>query len=169
MGRLKGAQPAPLWSACLEHTPVGPVWAGVTASGVARVRIGYAIPSSAAGAPPTWLGEVLEQLAAYFLGRRTVFDLPLDWQDLSDFRRVALRAVQEIPYGQTRTYRQIAERIGRPQAVRAVGGANAANPLPIIVPCHRVIGSDGELHGFAAPDGIATKAALLRLEGMNGQ
>jgi len=106
------------------------------------------------------------QLTEYFDGRRKSFDLPLR-PDGTEFQLDVLRELQKIPYGTTVSYRDIAERIGRPKAVRAVGAANGRNPLPIVIPCHRVIGSSGDLTGFGG--GLATKEALLRLELENSQ
>jgi len=102
------------------------------------------------------------QLAEYFAGRRASFDLPLDFAG-TDFQKEVWRALLTIPFGETRTYAQIARQVGRPAAVRAVGAANGKNPLSIVAPCHRVIGSNGELTGFAG--GLDAKAYLLRLEG----
>lgn len=107
-----------------------------------------------------------QQLTEYFEGQRKSFDLPLR-PDGTEFQLDVLRELQKIPYGTTVSYRDIAERIGRPKAVRAVGAANGRNPLPIIIPCHRVIGSSGDLTGFGG--GLATKEALLRLELENSQ
>ena len=101
------------------------------------------------------------QLAEYFNGRRRTFELPLAPQATA-FQRKVLEALQAIPYGETRTYKDIAAVIGRPKAVRAVGAANANNPIPIIIPCHRVVGSDGSLTGFGG--GLDAKRKLLRLE-----
>jgi len=102
-----------------------------------------------------------EQLAAYFAGELTVFDLPLAPQG-TEFQQRVWRALRDIPYGETISYAELARRIGKPQAVRAVGGANGRNPISIIVPCHRVIGSDGALTGFGG--GIERKRWLLRHE-----
>ncbi len=102
------------------------------------------------------------QLAQYFAGRRKSFDLELDPAG-TDFQKKVWRALLTIPYGETRTYAEIARQIGNPTAVRAVGAANGRNPLSSVAPCHRVIGSSGELTGFAG--GLAVKAKLLRLEG----
>ncbi|HMN58836.1 MAG TPA: methylated-DNA--[protein]-cysteine S-methyltransferase [Anaerolinea sp.] len=154
-----------LWSGRLSSTPIGPVWAAVSSLGLARVSIGAPLATTGEGHAPETLASALEQLREYFQRRRERFDLPVDWSGLAPFNLLALQAAAHIPYGQVRTYAQLAEQIGRPDAARAVGGAMAANPLPIVVPCHRVIGSDGKLHGYAAPDGIQTKAYLLRLEG----
>ncbi len=102
------------------------------------------------------------QLQEYFAGQRQRFDLPLGAQGTA-FQHSVWRALGEIPYGELRSYRDIACQIGRDKAVRAVGAANGRNPLPIVVPCHRVIGSDGSLTGFAG--GLAIKRQLLMLEG----
>ncbi len=104
------------------------------------------------------------QLAEYFSGERKEFDLPLSYSG-TDFQVSVLEALQQIPYGETASYADVAKRIGRPKAVRAVGAANGRNPIPIIVPCHRVIGSSGDLTGFGG--GLDTKEALLRLEAEN--
>lgn len=101
------------------------------------------------------------QLEDYFDGRRTDFDLPLAL-DGTDFQRRVWAALRQIPYGHTVTYRQLAERIGRPSAARAVGLANGRNPVSIIVPCHRVVGATGELTGYAG--GLERKRWLLELE-----
>jgi len=104
---------------------------------------------------------VVLQLTEYFGGSRREFDLPLDPQ-VTEFQGLVLAALQAIPYGETRSYREIAEAIGKPTALRAVGGANASNPLPIVIPCHRVIGSGGDLTGFGG--GMEAKRYLLDLE-----
>ncbi len=102
-----------------------------------------------------------EQLSAYFAGERKSFDLNLK-PGGTEFQMQVLEELQKIPYGTTLSYGDIAKRIGRPKAVRAVGAANGRNPIPIIIPCHRVIGSSGDMTGFGG--GIPTKEALLRLE-----
>ena len=101
------------------------------------------------------------QLDAYFAGERTSFDLPLDLQG-TPFQQDAWRALAEIPFGQTRSYAQQAALLGRPRAFRAVGAANGRNPVSIVLPCHRVVGSDGSLTGFAG--GVETKRWLLEHE-----
>jgi methylated-DNA-[protein]-cysteine S-methyltransferase len=105
--------------------------------------------------------EARRQLVEYFAGTRDRFDLELDFNG-TEFQRQVWRALLDIPYGETRSYREIAIQIGRPAAVRAVGAANGKNPISIIAPCHRVIGASGHLTGFAG--GIAVKARLLALE-----
>ena len=106
--------------------------------------------------------EAARQLQAYFDARLRRFDLTLDMQG-TDFQKRVWRELDGIPYGETRSYRQIAEAIGSPQSVRAVGAANGANPIPIVVPCHRVIGSTGKLVGYGG--GLPLKKRLLALEG----
>jgi methylated-DNA-[protein]-cysteine S-methyltransferase len=103
----------------------------------------------------------IRQLTEYFAGERHEFDLPLRL-DGTEFQLLVLEELRRIPYGETTSYGAIAARIGRPKAVRAVGAANGRNPIPIVVPCHRVIGSGGDLTGFGG--GLDTKEALLRLE-----
>jgi methylated-DNA-[protein]-cysteine S-methyltransferase len=105
--------------------------------------------------------EVIRQLQAYFRGELKEFDLPLTMEG-TDFQLRVWNTLRAIPYGETISYAQLAGRIGNPKAVRAVGLANGSNPIPIIVPCHRVIGSDGSLTGFGG--GLSTKKKLLDLE-----
>lgn len=102
------------------------------------------------------------QLSEYFAGRRERFDLPLAPAG-TEFQLSVWRGLRKIPYGRTWSYAELADRIGRPRAMRAVGAANGANPLPIVVPCHRVIGADGSLTGFGG--GLPAKRLLLELEG----
>ncbi len=107
----------------------------------------------------------LRQVREYLAGRRTRFDLPVDMSLMSDFQRQVLSAALRIPRGQYRTYHEIAQAIGKPKAARAVGQALGHNPIPIVIPCHRVLGSDGSLHGYSGGGGVKTKAWLLKLEG----
>jgi methylated-DNA-[protein]-cysteine S-methyltransferase len=107
------------------------------------------------------VGEAIRQLREYFAGARTDFDLPLAPEG-TEFQRSVWRRLQEIPYGETISYGELARRIGNPQASRAVGSANGSNPIPIVIPCHRVIGSNGKLTGFGG--GLPVKEALLGLE-----
>ncbi len=109
------------------------------------------------------LTQAILQLNEYFVGTRQIFSLPLRPSG-TPFQLSVWRALAEIPYGHTRTYRDIAILLGRPSATRAIGAANGQNPLPIFVPCHRVIGSNGSLTGFGG--GLDVKLALLRLEGV---
>jgi len=111
------------------------------------------------------LQEALAQLEAYFAGELREFDLPLTPEG-TPFQRKVWEALRDIPWGETRSYSELAAAIGRPTASRAVGAANGKNPLPIVIPCHRVIGSTGKLTGFGG--GLDVKAGLLRLEGYEG-
>jgi methylated-DNA-[protein]-cysteine S-methyltransferase len=113
---------------------------------------------------PDRLDQARRELDLYFEGKLTEFDLPLDWQLSKDFRRRALRAIDRIPYGRTRSYTEIARSAGNERAVRAAGTACGANPIPIVVPCHRVLRTSGALGGYGG--GLPMKEALLRLEGI---
>ena len=124
----------------------------------ARVPLG---PMEEAPAHPV-LCEAERQLTEYFSGRRTRFTIPLDFMGGTPFQKKVWLALTAIPFGQTRSYAQLAAQIGHPAAVRAVGAANGKNPISIIAPCHRVIGSNGKLTGFAG--GLKAKEFLLALE-----
>jgi O-6-methylguanine DNA methyltransferase len=108
------------------------------------------------------MNQAAEELRAYFAGNLRVFSVPLDMQG-TDFQVSVWNQLVKIPYGETRSYSQVAEAVGRPKAVRAVGAANSNNPIAIIVPCHRVIGSGGKLTGYGG--GLPLKKRLLELEG----
>jgi len=123
-----------------------------------RVRLGPVTE----GPDSDVLERTEQQLGEYFAGTRTCFELDLDFSG-TDFQKKVWQALLTIPFGETRTYSQIALQIGSPAAVRAVGAANGKNPISIIAPCHRVIGVSGELTGFAG--GLAAKELLLKLEG----
>ena len=113
---------------------------------------------------PAELDEVRRELDLYFAGKLDHFDLPLDWRLSSGFRRRVLRAIDRIPYGQSRTYREMARRAGNERAVRAAGSACGSNPIPLVVPCHRVLRTSGALGGYGG--GLPMKQALLELEGV---
>ena len=139
-------------------SPIGPLLAA--RDGQAIIEIHF----SPASARDDWsrnddkFDDVRRALDDYFAGRRTTFDLPLEPRG-TDFQKSVWRALLDIPFGATTTYGAIAHRIGKPEAIRAVGAANGANPLPIVVPCHRVIGSNGSLTGFGG--GLPVKRWLL--------
>jgi methylated-DNA-[protein]-cysteine S-methyltransferase len=136
------------------------VYAGVT--GIRAIEINPRRPAvGSSNQDNPLLTAAAAQLQEYFAGRRRRFDLPLDPQG-TEFQRRVWKALEAIPYGQTRNYRQVAESVGAPRAVRAVGAANGRNPLPIVVPCHRVIGADGKLVGYAG--GLPVKRVLLDIE-----
>jgi methylated-DNA-[protein]-cysteine S-methyltransferase len=113
---------------------------------------------------PARFEHARRELDLYFEGKLTRFDLPLDWQLSRDFRRRVLRAISRIPYGQTRSYTQMAASAGNERAVRAAGTACGSNPIPVVVPCHRVLRSGGALGGYGG--GLPMKQALLELEGV---
>lgn len=108
------------------------------------------------------LWQTAAQLHEYFSGQRVTFDVPLNPKGTA-FQCRVWAALRDIPFGQTRSYKQIAQAVGKPNAAQAVGGANARNPIPIITPCHRVIGKDGRMVGFSG--GMDTKVHLLKIEG----
>jgi methylated-DNA-[protein]-cysteine S-methyltransferase len=104
-------------------------------------------------------------LRRYFAGERVSFDLPLDLSGSTEFQASVYRAVSRIPYGCVMSYGDVAKEIGRPRAARGVGSAMAANPLPVIIPCHRVVGASGDLTGYSGPGGVVSKKWLLEMEG----
>jgi methylated-DNA-[protein]-cysteine S-methyltransferase len=113
---------------------------------------------------PAELDRVRRELDLYFAGKLDRFDLPLDWQLSGGFRRRVLRAIDRIPYGQTRSYTEMARKAGNERAVRAAGTACGSNPIPLVVPCHRVLRTGGALGGYGG--GLPMKQALLELEGV---
>ncbi len=114
-------------------------------------------------ASPGALARVRRELEEYFAGRRRAFDVRVDVGWLAPFQRLVLEELARVPYGETATYGALATRVGRPRAARAVGGALNRNPIPIVLPCHRVVGATGDLVGYAG--GLERKRALLALEG----
>ncbi len=153
---------------CYLGTPIGELLLAGECDALSM--IGFPKGSMRRDPEPDWiyneepLKKARTQLVEYFAGERKDFDLPLKLSG-TEFQVSVLEALLDIPYGETTSYGAIAKQIGRPKAVRAVGAANGRNPLPIIVPCHRVIGSSGDLTGFGG--GLDTKEALLRLEAEN--
>lgn len=145
---------------CFE-TPIGPM-ALEGEDALTRLWLPGTLPDGRGrGEETPLLRAAREELLAYFAGERRDFDLPLDPAG-TDFQRAVWEALRAIPYGGTRTYGEIAAAVGRPKAVRAVGQANHVNPLPIFIPCHRVVGKNGALTGYAG--GLDLKRALLALE-----
>ncbi|MFB7484666.1 methylated-DNA--[protein]-cysteine S-methyltransferase [Streptomyces anulatus] len=154
-------------------SPVGKLLLAATAKGLVRVAydgedhdrvleaLGQKISPRILHAPQR-LDEAAREIDEYFARRRRVFDLTLDLSLSSGFRRLVQTHLPEIEYGQTRSYRDMAELVGNPRAVRAVGSACATNPLPIVVPCHRVLRTDGTLGGYIG--GLDAKTTLLDLE-----
>lgn len=110
------------------------------------------------------LAPVLQEVQDFLDGDRQNFDLSIDWRGMTDFQIAVRRAVMALPYGETASYGEIAARVGNPRAARAVGAVQASNPISFIIPCHRVLGADGSLHGYGGFGGLETKAWLLELE-----
>ena len=135
---------------------------GLVAIDVRNVRVASDLETSASA--QKILSATKKQLEQYFAGKRTTFDIPLDLQG-TEFQQQAWRALCRIPYGKTISYGQQAKNIKKPKAFRAVGSANGKNPIPIIVPCHRVVASDGSLGGYSL--GLKMKKQLLALEGVS--
>jgi methylated-DNA-[protein]-cysteine S-methyltransferase len=157
---------------CTDYaSPLGPVLLAATDRGLAGVWfVGQRHGPDRSGwredpAHPV-LREAIAQLADYFAGKRTAFELPLDLQAGTPFQQSVWAALQAIPPGATTSYAELARRLGRPQAARAIGAAVGRNPVSIVVPCHRVLGTGGALTGYAG--GLERKTALLRLEHVPG-
>jgi methylated-DNA-[protein]-cysteine S-methyltransferase len=159
---------------CID-SPVGAVLVAATHRGLVRIAFGDFFDAdkviddlSRRISPrvlevPAYFDAVRRELDEYFQGRRTSFDLPLDWQLTRGFGRQVLRKTAEIPYGDVSTYSMVAAAAGSPRAYRAAGNALGSNPIPIVVPCHRVLHSGGGLGGYGG--GLERKEFLLRLEG----
>lgn len=148
-------------------SPVGPLLLAADSAGLRLIE--FHAPRHPVPPGADWregdsdvLRETQRQLDEYFDCRRRMFDLPLALHG-TEFQRTVWQTLAAIPYGQTISYAQLASRVGRPTAMRAVGAANGRNPLPIVLPCHRVIGANGSLTGFGG--GLPTKQFLLELEG----
>lgn len=158
------------WHTTID-SPIGPL--GLVATDRGLRAVSWRDEETSVELPPDMLdgsdhpvlARAAAQLAEYFRGERTRFDLPLDLRG-TEFQVAAWRALDDIPYGSTRSYGEQAALIGRPRAVRAIGQANGRNPVPIVLPCHRVIGANGSLVGFGG--GLDTKTLLLQHEGALG-
>lgn len=144
-------------------SPVGPLLLVASEDALTRIDFGGASPGGGESKRSPVLALAKRELGDYFRGKLREFTVPLAPEGTA-FQRDVWNALLALPFGATTTYGEIALRIGRPAAVRAVGAANGANPIPIIIPCHRVIGRDGSLTGYGG--GIAIKQFLLRLEGV---
>ncbi len=157
------------------RTPLGNFWVAVSDLGLVAVEWGQTQAEfedylsrrfkRTTEVSPDAIHEASAQVMDYLSGKRQSFSLVIDWTVLRQFQQSVLHATCKIPYGETRTYKEIAMYIEKPKAARAVGRAEATNPMPLVIPCHRVIGVDGKLHGYGMVEGIKTKAWLLKLEG----
>jgi len=156
-------------------SPVGPVLVAATRRGLVRISFGALFDEESVLADlcarvsprvieaPSYFDAVRHELEEYFHGRRTRFDLPLDWSLTGGFGRRVLERTARIPYGEVSTYKEVAAAVGSPRGARAAGNALGANPIPIVVPCHRVLHSGGGLGGYGG--GLERKEFLLKLEG----
>lgn len=159
----------------VPDSPIGPFFVGVSGRGVVALSFEESEERfeawlkrrlrKAVVREPSKLREVVSQVLDYLDGRRRVFTFAYDLRSLTPFQRSVLTKVQEVPRGEYLTYGELARRIGKPGAARAVGQALGSNPIPILIPCHRVLASDGSLGGYSGRGGVRTKEALLRLEG----
>jgi methylated-DNA-[protein]-cysteine S-methyltransferase len=174
--RFAASAPADVHYALVD-SPVGTLVAAATPSGLATLSyedfhggVDAVLDSLAAKLSPRMLeapgklDDVRRELDEYFEGRRRDFDLPIDWSLATEFTRRILQATAAIPFGQTSTYGKVAARAGNPKASRAAGRALGSNPIPIVVPCHRVVGTNGQLTGYTG--GLHRKVALLQIEGI---
>jgi methylated-DNA-[protein]-cysteine S-methyltransferase len=159
----------------LNHTPYGDLCYAASNQGLVAIEWAesrpkleaYLLKFKAAVEPNQKTTRTYRnELAEYLNGKRRGFTFLIDWSTLKPFQQKVLKAVYAIPYGETRTYAEVAMLIGHPNASRAVGHANATNPMPLVIPCHRVIGKDGKLRGYGGGDGLPTKERLLRMEGV---
>lgn len=144
-----------------HHTPIGAITLLASDSAITRLHFGNVAVADACRTETPLLRQALEQLTEYFEGTRKEFTLPLNPKGTA-FQQEVWTALRGIPYGETRSYGEIAVEIGRPRAARAVGMANHSNPLAIFIPCHRVVGADHSLTGYAG--GLQVKQQLLLLE-----
>ena len=169
-------------SICTHIFPTNLGWMALAARGERLVRLSFGHPSAAAAlahldAGDNWtatdqrdlnpaIADVVERLGRYAAGEEVSFeDVQIDLSHLTAFQQRVVRACRKISRGRTRTYGELAATVGSPGAARAVGSVMAKNRLPIVVPCHRVVGSAGSLGGFSAPDGLSMKERMLSLEG----
>jgi methylated-DNA-[protein]-cysteine S-methyltransferase len=154
-------------------SPLGPLFLAASDRGLCNVDFGLSEADFVAGLDPlartercpTALAPIARQLRDYFEGSRDSFDVAVDLSRVTPFQLSVLQAVRTIPAGTVWTYGQMARAIGKPQASRAVGQALGRNPVPVVIPCHRVIASDGSLGGYSGGGGLASKRLLLNLEG----
>lgn len=155
------------------QTAISRLWIAISARGLCRIEFDGPEEKFLAGlrrkygVEPAREGAAIEparsQVLEYLAGDRVSFDLALDLEGMSPFHREALAVCASIPYGQTRTYAELARELGKPGGARAVGNAMARNPIPLVIPCHRVLRSDGSLGGFGG--GLSVKRRLLEMEG----
>ncbi len=167
------AQRAPLVQWGVIESPLGKIYIAASKQGVCSVTFGVSLdtflgdldPLARTEWNPSALAAISGQLGEYFSGQRSHIDLPVDLSRATPFQRRVLQTARTIPAGQVWTYGQMAQTIGKPRASRAVGQALGRNPVPIVIPCHRVIASDGSLGGYSGGGGLNSKKLLLHMEG----
>lgn len=158
----------PIYVGELNGSPIGDLRLAASDQGLVAVEWANAQPdfdSYLLQSNAELVAPYANELREYLEGKRRSFTFPINWSIFRPFQKEALQEVFKIPYGETRTYSEIAVVINRPLAYRAVGRANATNPMPLVIPCHRLIGTDGKLHGYGGGEGLKTKEWLLKLEG----
>lgn len=175
---LAEIQSKTLYYGVMGDSPIGTIYIAVGENGLVGIEIGVTEADFIARLEqrfksivvhsPRAVKEVVEQLDEYFKGRRSSFKLKVSLEYLTRFQRRVLLTTLDIPHGQVTTYGEMARRLGKVQLARAVGQALARNPIPIVIPCHRVLASDGSLHGYSGGKGLETKKQLLLLEGALG-
>ena len=156
----------PLIERATLDTEIGPIVVAAEGDRIVSLRIERRPMRPESAHHHSAISSAIDQLREYFSGARTDFTVPFTTQGTA-FQQAVWRELQSIPYGETLTYGELAERVGKPGSARAVGGAVGANPIPIIIPCHRVMGTSGAITGYSAGEGIPTKKALLDLEGIS--
>jgi methylated-DNA-[protein]-cysteine S-methyltransferase len=154
-----------LYIARIDSSPIGCIEVQAGENGLLSVTLGGSAKMETTKPCSDPASEALHQILEYLEGKRREFDIMIDWSFQKPFQSEVLRLTQRIPFGSTKTYGQIAREMGKPAASRAVGGALGRNPIPIFLPCHRVVAADGSLTGFSAADGLRAKRWLLELEG----
>lgn len=157
-----------------QHTQLGEIWVAMTEIGLAAISFPASEIEFSSRLQKNSKKEIkfdqekIEgaafELEKYLLGQLKEFTTNIDWTSMGTFQQKVLKATMKIPFGETRSYKDIANDIGHPGAARAVGRAEATNPIPLVIPCHRVLGVDGKLHGYSAGQGLETKKWLLALE-----
>jgi len=176
------------WTGSIPSSPIGGIWLAASDKGLAAIEIYpeeekltrqlHKMGFTNIVNDPSRVSQAIQQILEYLSATRTAFDISLDWSGMLPFQLEALKVTLAIPYGQTKTYADIARQIGSFCPTNGAGGqwfanlaryigvgrAEATNPIPLVIPCHRVVGTDGKLHGYGGGKGIETKAWLLKLE-----
>jgi methylated-DNA-[protein]-cysteine S-methyltransferase len=163
-----------IWMQTIPSSPIGILTIAVSQNGLVRIMLAPISEMideigdqhiSIQQPAPAILNSAVQQLKAYLEGKQKIFDLPIEWDLIRPFDQIILRACQQIPYGKVVSYGELGAMAGKPNSARAVGGVMARNPIPLVIPCHRVVNASGGLHGYSARGGLNTKAWLLQMEG----